>query len=53
MTEPTLEERYASFTLAVLTGIALVILAGLYSRSQRVAAEIDYLESIPVMDVEP
>jgi hypothetical protein len=49
----TLEARYTSWALLVVTGLAVVGLALLYSRSQRVAAEIEWLERIPVLDAEP
>lgn len=53
MSEPSMEERYARFALVVLTGLATLGLAVLYSRSLRAIAEIELLEQIPVLDEEP
>lgn len=55
MTEPelTLDDRYLRFSLAVLTALAAVGLAILYSHGARAAAEVEWLEQIPVLDVDP
>lgn len=53
MTEPSLEERYLRFALLAVTGLALLGLALLYSRSLAALAEIEMLEQIPVLDEEP
>lgn len=49
----TLEDRYTGWALLVVTGLAVVAIALLYSRGQRAAAEIEWLERIPVLDAEP
>lgn len=51
--QATLDERYLRFTLTLLTGLAVLGLALLYSRVARAAAEVEWLEQIPVLDVEP
>lgn len=54
MTETSsLEQRYASWVLVVLTGIATLGLAVLYSRGLQAAAEVEWLDSIPVLAEEP
>lgn len=49
----TLDERYLGFTLVVLGALTAFGLAVLYGRGLRAAAEVEYLESIPVLDVDP
>lgn len=58
MTEPdlTLDDRYLRFAVAILTALAVVAVAGLYSRAEQAwarAVEIAELEAIPVLDAEP
>jgi len=53
MTDETLDERYLRFSLAVLTALAVLGVAVLYSRGVRAAAEVEWLEQIPVLDAEP
>lgn len=56
MTEPaalSLDERYSRFAFAVVTGLVCLGLAVMYSRMLRAAAEVEWLEQIPVLDDDP
>lgn len=51
--ELSLDDRYLRFALVLVTALITLGLAILYGRSLEVAAEIEMLEAIPVLDEDP